>query len=169
MALGVISVMMASVSTYFVSSIKVGRSQSHVQEATRLAQAGMEQARGYGGAALLAGRAQCGSCLNLNGYDGGYLSNTVRWDAPGTGSPTVPYDSTPETFVIGGVTYYRYWFVGKCWQPAAGGTCVATAQTVPMVRLVVGVVWLETGCTATLCVRASSALLSADPADPAFP
>jgi prepilin-type N-terminal cleavage/methylation domain-containing protein len=168
-ALAVISTMMASLSTYFVSSIKASRDQVHIQAAVRLAQAGMEQARGFGGATLLANRKQCGTCMNVTGYDMGYLSGTLRWDAEVTGAtPAVPYDDQPETIVQNGITYYRYWFVGKCWQQATGGLCTTTTAEVPMVRLVVGVVWFEAACPATLCVRASTALFSADPADPVF-
>ena len=169
--LGLISTLMAGLGAFFTSSIQASRSQSRLQAATRLAQAGMEQARGFGGATLLSGRAQCGSCVNLNGYDAGYLSGTVRWDAKVTGAtPTVPYDDQPQTVPVGGVTYYRYWFVGKCWQAATGGLCTTTSTLpVAMVRLVVGVIWLDSSCAYSLCVQAATALFSADPADPVFP
>ena len=106
-ALALISTMMAALGTYFVSSMRTSRYQAQVQTATRLAQTGMEQARGFGGPALLVGRAQCGTCLNVSGYDSlGYLSNTVRWDAKVTGvTPTVPLTDFPETFTVGNVVY----------------------------------------------------------------
>jgi type II secretory pathway pseudopilin PulG len=169
--LGLISTLMAALGAFFTASMQAGRGQSQIQAATRLAQAGMERARGYGGAGLLAGRAQCGSCMNVSGYDGGYLSDTVRWDAKVTGAtPTVPYDDQPETFTVNGVTYYRYWFVGKCWQAASGGLCNTTSTLpVAMVRLVVGVAWPDSRCANSLCVRAATALFSADPADQVFP
>jgi prepilin-type N-terminal cleavage/methylation domain-containing protein len=169
--LGLISTLMAALGAFFTSSMQADRGQSQIQAATRLAQAGMEQARGYGGAALLSGRAQCGSCLDASAYDGGYLSDTVRWDAKVTGAtPTVPYDDQPQTFTVNGLTYYRYWFVGKCWQAATGGLCTTTSTLpVAMVRLVVGVVWADSRCASSLCVRAATALFSADPADQVFP
>jgi prepilin-type N-terminal cleavage/methylation domain-containing protein len=169
-ALAVISILMASLSAYFVTSIKASREQMHIQAAVRLAQAGMEQARGFGGATLLYNRRQCGGCMNVAGYDMGYLSNTLRWDAKVTGAtPAVPYDDQPQTITQNGITYYRYWFVGKCWQATTGGLCTTTVAPVAMVRLVVGVIWFESSCPATICVRASTALFSADPADPVFP
>jgi prepilin-type N-terminal cleavage/methylation domain-containing protein len=169
--LGLISTLMAALGAFFTSSMQAGRGQSQIQAATRLAEAGMEQARGYGGAALLFGRAQCGTCLNVSGYDAGYLSDTVRWDAKVAGAtPTVRYDDQPETFTVNGVTYYRYWFVGKCWQAATGGLCTTTSTLpVAMVRLVVGVIWAGSHCANSLCVQAATALFSADPADPVFP
>ena len=109
--------------------------------------------------------------MNLNGYDGGYLTNTVRWDAKVSGATrTVPYDDQPQVLPMNGVTYYRYWFVGTCWQAAAGGLCTTTSTLpVAMVRLVVGVVWLDASCPSSLCVQAATGLFSADPADPVFP
>lgn len=169
--LGLISTLMAALGAFFTSSMQAGRNQSHIQAATRLAEAGMEQARGFGGATLLSGRAQCGTCMNVNGYDGGNLSGTVRWDAKVTGAtPAVPYDDQPQTLTVNGVTYYRYWFVGKCWQAATGGSCTTT-NTLPvaMVRLVVGVIWQDVTCANSLCIRAATALFTADPADPVFP
>jgi hypothetical protein len=168
--LALITTLMASLSTYFVSSMRVSRTEAQAQAAIRIAQAGMEQARGYGGPTLLFGRAQCGSCLNVSGYDRGYLSNTTRWDARVSGvTPAVPLPDDPEESVVNGITYYRYYFVGKCWQAAAGGVC-STNSTLPiqMVRLVVGVVWIDSACTYMLCIRATSALFSADPTEPVF-
>ena len=54
--LGLISTLMAALGTFFTASMRTSRSQSELQAATRLAQAGMEQARGFGGATLLVGR-----------------------------------------------------------------------------------------------------------------
>ena len=170
-ALGLISVMMASLTTYFVSSLRTGRYQAQVQTAARLAQSGMEQARGFGGPALLVGRKQCGTCLNVAGFDTlGYLNSTTRWDAKVTGvTPTVPHNDIAETVTVGSVVYSRYWFVGKCWQAFSGGACgTNTTLPVAMVRLVVGVAWTGPDCRYTICIRASTSLFSANPADPVF-
>ncbi|MFI7544980.1 prepilin-type N-terminal cleavage/methylation domain-containing protein [Actinoplanes sp. NPDC049599] len=171
-ALALISTMMASLSTYFVSSMRTSRYQAQVQTATRLAQSGMEQARGFGGPALLVGRAQCGTCLNVSGFDTlGYLTSTTRWDAKVTGvAPTVPLNDVAETFTVGSVVYQRYWFVGRCWQALTGGAC-GTTSTLPvaMVRLVVGVAWSGPDCRYRICIRAASSLFSASAADPVFP
>jgi type II secretory pathway pseudopilin PulG len=170
-ALALISVMMAALGTYFVSSMRTSRYQAQVQTATRLAQSGMEQARGFGGPALLVGRKQCGTCLNVSGFDTlGYLSSTVRWDAKVTGvAPTVPLNDAAEPVTVGNVVYSRYWFVGKCWQALAGGACGTTATLpVAMVRLVVGVAWTGPDCRYAICVRASTSLFSASAADPVF-
>jgi len=170
-ALALISLMMAALGTYFVSSMRTSRYQAQVQTATRLAQSGMEQARGFGGPALLVGRKQCGTCVNVSGFDTlGYLSSTTRWDAKVAGvDPTVPLPDVAESFTVGTVVYYRYWFVGRCWQALAGGVC-GTSATLPvaMVRLVVGVAWFGPECRYTICVRASSSLFSANAADPVF-
>jgi hypothetical protein len=74
-----------------------------------------------------------------------------------------------ESFTVGNVVYYRYWFVGRCWQALAGGVC-GTNATLPvaMVRLVVGVAWFGPECRYTVCVRGSSSLFSANATDPVF-
>ncbi|AGL15037.1 type II secretion system protein [Actinoplanes sp. N902-109] len=171
-ALGLISVVMAAVGTFFVSSLRSSRYQAQIQTATRLAQAGMESARGYGGPTLLVGRDRCGSCLDLAALDQfGYLRDTVRWDAPVAGTPpTVPVpDTTSAASVVNGVSYYRYYLVGRCWQAAGGGICDTDAsRPVPMVRLVIAVTWSSASCSAAMCIRASTSLFSAEPADPVF-
>jgi type II secretory pathway pseudopilin PulG len=172
-ALAVITTLMAALGTYFVSSQRVSRKEAQVQAATRIAQAGMEYARGFGGPTLLAGRQQCGNCDNLAPYDvWGYLSNTLRWDAPVTGvTPTLPLPrfADAEQVRLNNVTYYRFYFVGRCWQAATGGLCgTNTTLPVPMVRLNVGVMWSEAKCPAGMCIRVASALFSADPSDPVY-
>ena len=171
-ALALVSMMMASLGTYFVSSLRTSRYQAQVQTATRLAQSGMEEARGFGGPALLVGRRQCGACTNVSGFDTlGYLSSTTRWDAAVTGvKPTVPLPDFPTTYTVGNVVYYRYWFVGRCWQALAGGPCgTSAALPVAMVRVVVGVAWFGPDCRYKICIRGSSSLFNANTADPVFP
>jgi prepilin-type N-terminal cleavage/methylation domain-containing protein len=169
-ALAVITTMMAALGTQFVTTQQVGRHESHLQAATRLAQEGMERARGYGGPTLLIGRAACGTCASASGYDGGYLASTVRWDAGvANAPPTIPTPDTPETLQVNNVAYDRYWFVGRCWQPTAGGSCTTTTAPAAMVRLVVSVAWTESGCPGMRCVWAATALFAADSLDPVFP
>jgi prepilin-type N-terminal cleavage/methylation domain-containing protein len=169
-ALALITTVMGTLGSLFITSQQVSRHQSHLQAAVRLVEEGLERARGYGGPTLLMGRASCGTCFNASGYDAGYLTNTVRWDAPVTNAtPAVPISDTPETLPLNNVTYSRYWFVGKCWQPAAGGPCTTTVAPVAMVRVVVSVVWTESGCSGARCVWAGTALFAADALDPVFP
>ena len=170
-ALGLITVVIASLGVYFSNSIATSRYQSQLQAAARVATAGMERARGFGGPALLAGRAQCGTCADVSSFAGPYLAGTVRWDAPVTGATvTVPYSSLPESVTVDGITYQRYWVVGKCWLPAAGGACSTDSTLpIPMVRLVVAVVWSDRSCAAGQCVRAATELFSGIATEPVFP
>jgi len=170
-ALGLISVITASLGVFFSNSIATSRHQTQLQAASRIAGAGMERARGLGGPALLAGRAQCGTCASVSSLAGTYLAGTERWDAPVTAATaTVPYTNQPESVTVDGIAYQRYWLVGKCWLAAAGGTC-STNSTLPiaMVRLVVAVVWSDRSCAAGQCVRAATELFSAVAAEPVFP
>jgi hypothetical protein len=151
--------------------MRTSRYQAQVQTAARLAQSGMEQARGFGGPALLIGRKQCGTCADVSAFDTlGYLGGTTRWDAEVAGvTPTVPHSDAPELITLGNVGYSRFWFVGKCWQAPAGGGCGTDAsQPVAMIRLVVGVTWSGPDCRFTVCTRAASALFSANVTDPVF-
>jgi prepilin-type N-terminal cleavage/methylation domain-containing protein len=171
-ALALISTMMAALGTYFISSTKTSRYQSQIQAATRIAQTGMEAARGYGGPTLLVGRGPCGSCVAVTGYGNAanYFANTIRYDAAVNGvTPTLPLPNTAETVVAGGITYYRYYFVGRCWQDITGGLCGATSTLpVAMVRMTIGVLWTAAECPNSMCVRGATSLFSANPADPVF-
>jgi prepilin-type N-terminal cleavage/methylation domain-containing protein len=170
-AIAVISVLMASLGTYFVSSMKVSRIQAQIQAAARIAQGGMELARGFGGPTLLVGRAACGSCIDVTAYDtDGYLKKTQPWNAAVSGvTPAVPIPhDLGDPVAVNGITYYRYYFVGLCWQPEGGGPCTEIANKVKMVRLVVGVTWTEAGCRYAMCIQVATALFSADPTDPLY-
>lgn len=170
-ALGLMTAVIASLGVFFSSSIGTSRYQSQTQAATRIAEGGMERARGLGGAALLAGRAQCGTCADVSSFAGNYLADSVRWDAPITAATTgVPYADQPDAITVDGTTFQRYWLVGKCWQAATGGTCSTnSALAVPMVRMVVAVTWSDPTCAAGQCVRAAIGLFSNVPVEPVFP
>ena len=170
-ALGLITAIVASLGVFFSTSIGRSRDQSQTQAATRLAEEGMERGRGLGGAALLAGRVQCGTCPDVSSFAGSYLADTVRWDARVTAATTaVPYADQPDPITVDGTTFQRYWLVGKCWQAAAGGICSTdSALAVPMVRLVVAVTWNDPTCVGGQCVRAAIGLFSNVPVEPVFP
>jgi len=172
-ALALITTLMASLGTYFVSSMRVSRNQAQIQTAVRLAQAGMEAARGYGGPTLLAGRAACtaATCTDYSAYDTqGYLRDMVRWDAPGSGTPTVPLprDIGEAIPPVNGIAYLRYYFVGKCWQASDGGDCDKDSATGPILlyRVIVAVTWPDAQCPGGTCAYATATLISASPTDP---
>lgn len=170
-ALALITMMMASLGTYYVGSMKTSRYQAQIQAATRIAQVAMEAGRGYGGPTLLVGRAQCtgSNCYSLPAAYAILVADQVRFDGAVTGvTPTVPLPAVPELVILNSVKYQRYTFVGKCWQVAAGGLCGATVAPVAMVRLLIGVTWSAPECPGNFCVRTASALFSADPSDPVF-
>ena len=102
------------------------------------------------------------------------ITNMVRFDAVVSGvTPSLPIPAgSGETISLNNVEYYRYYFVGKCWQPEIGGLCGSTstpaASMVPMVKLVVGVIWTESSCPYAMCIRATTGLFSNDPNDPVF-
>ena len=168
-ALALITTIMGSVGAYFVNGIKTSRKQAQIQAAERLIQTSMEQARGYGGPTLLVGRVACGSCASVAAYDGGLLSNTVRWDAPtSAATPTVPLPNVGELVQLNGINYFRYWLVGKCGINTDGSCGADLTRPVVMVRLVIGLTWTEPSCAGGFCIRAGTALFSSSPIDPVF-
>jgi hypothetical protein len=77
--------------------------------------------------------------------------------------------TTARSSVVRGLTYRTSWYIGSCWQPAAGGLCdqTAAAGDVPMFRVVVAVIWSDAACPNSTCTYADAALIS-NAADPIF-
>jgi len=185
-ALGIITMVMTSLTVFMVDSRRSGRYSSLRDTAVQVAVEGMEKARGVRGSALLGGRAQCaGTCPAV--VDSAVTdllgASTVRWDAPATGSTmTVPTPGTqadgttvsrptdPEVVQLDGVSFRRYYYVGACWQnrltgSASGVTCGSATAPAQLARLVVAVAWTGRECPAQ-CVYAEAGLFSTAVTDP---
>jgi hypothetical protein len=140
-----------------------------------LAQDGLERARSLKGPALLSGRATCGAACPDAAATGAaaYLNETQRWDGPAAGgsaeSLPTPDNAAATTATLNEITYRRYWYVGKCWQPASGGSCGSdSSEPVALVRVVVAVTWPGRECAPSVCWYVTSALFSGDLTDPVF-
>jgi len=185
-ALGIITLVMTSLTVFMVNSRRSGHYSSLRDTAVQVAVEGMEKARGVRGSALLGGRAQCaGSCPAVAGSAVTDLlgPGTTRWDAPATGStmtvpaPGVQADGTtvsrptdPEVVLLDGVPFRRYYYLGTCWQnrvqtSTTGVDCGSGTSTAQLARLVVAVVWTGPAC-ATQCVYAEAGLFSIAVTDP---
>ncbi|GAB2607964.1 hypothetical protein Aab01nite_61690 [Paractinoplanes abujensis] len=184
--LGIITVVMTSLTVFVVGARKVARYGAQRNTAARLVVDGMEKARGMRGSALLGGRQQClTSCADVVSAQAGDLLGTsiTRWDAAGPGTLAIPQagpqpdgsvvstPADPEVVQLDGVPFRRYYYLGACWQPpvgngVAGLTCGAATTAAPLVRLVVAVTWRDPQCTAGTCSTAEAALFSTAIVDP---
>jgi type II secretory pathway pseudopilin PulG len=172
-SLAVITTIMAAVGSFFISSTRLTHRQGLEQGAAQLARDGLETARGLKGPALLEGRAECVTTCPDAAATGAeaYLTETERWDLASDdgATPILPRPDTPTQIVLGGTTYSRHWYIGRCWQAVTGGPCQAdSTKPVPLVRVVVAVTWPGADCASTVCSHVTSELFSANPKDPVF-
>jgi len=185
-SLGIIAVMMASLTVFMINSRRVGHYAALRDAAVQLAVDGLEKAHGARGSALLSGRQQCtASCAAVASAQVDALlgTGTARWDATGPGTLTVPQPGAqpdgstvsspgdPEVVQLDGVAYRRYYHLGACWQPTATGAatslaCGAATATTPLARLVVAVVWSDSRCAGGACAYCEAALFSIATTDP---
>jgi prepilin-type N-terminal cleavage/methylation domain-containing protein len=171
-SMALISTLMVALTSFFLTGTRLTHRQGVQQAAVQLAQDGLEQARSLKGPALLSGRASCDSaCPDATATGAAaYLNGTERWDnSRGGATPSLPTPGNATTKTLNGITYQRYWYVGKCWQPADSVSCGSDSnQPVALVRVVVAVAWTGRECAPRLCSYVTSALFSGDLTDPVF-
>jgi prepilin-type N-terminal cleavage/methylation domain-containing protein len=191
-SVAIIGMVMASVTAFFVSSIRMTHRQGLQQAAAQLMIDGIERARTYRGPALVEGRQACsvagGSPCPATVATGasGYLTapavnSAARMDKPAGTPPSLPVPvaplaqgvpvpaGDPRYVQLDGITYTRNWYIETCRQPATGGACDQTAaHPVLFYRVVVAVTWNDRACPAGLCTEATSTLVSVATAEPLF-
>jgi len=166
-----ISMVLTSLTAYFVAAMRGTRLQGGQQTAVQLAAEAVEQARRLEPAALLTGRDQQSVTTQWTAPVAGVdLSGTQKaYDgsaASGAGaSATLP--TTYRAVTLDGVSYRQYWYVGGCWQPKGGGACTATSGYAAMYRVIVAVTWPDAGCPGD-CHYVTSTLVSSKFPDPLF-
>jgi prepilin-type N-terminal cleavage/methylation domain-containing protein len=168
----VISIVMAALAAFFVSSMRLTRMQGDRQTAIQLAADAMERAHKLEPAALPSGRDEVSVGTQwAHPVDGVDLSGMQQVSDPsaaiGAGA-SAPLRTTYEAVTLGAITYRRYWYLGTCWQPKDGGACSAAAGYAEMYRLVVAVTWTDNTCAEAGCRYVTSTLISAKFPDPLF-
>lgn len=147
------TITVTAVTTFFVGSISASRHLGSKQAAIQAAQDALEQMRSLKPWTILTGRVDCASatCEVPVSAAVPYLTGTDRW-GNATSAAALPAAPSPATVTVNGVGYTRQWYVGKCWQPATGGTCDATNATgdLEYLRAVVAVTWSDQTCLHTL-------------------
>lgn len=173
-SLAIVSVVMTSLTSFFVATTRVTRQQNDAEVAAQVATAAMTRVRSVKGSSLLYGRDATTShqqWLNpVAGVAAHLADSTEAWDATAAtgGGPLAPLPTTPQPMTAGGLTFQQSWYVGSCWQ-AANGPCDTSNSLgdVPLLRVVVAVTWPGAGCPAGTCSYVRSTLAS--PAgDPVF-
>ncbi len=185
-SLGLITVVMTSLSVFMINSREAGRYASLRNTAVQLTVEGMEKARAVRGSALLSGRAQCaGSCAAVVAARVTTLlgAGITRWDAAATGTLTLPQagvqpdgsvvasPADPEVVQLDGRAFRRYYYLGACWQTAvlasaADISCGSGTAAASLVRLVVAVTWADEQCAGGTCTYAEAALFGTAVTDP---
>jgi prepilin-type N-terminal cleavage/methylation domain-containing protein len=190
-SVAIIGMVMASVTAFFVSSMRVTQLQSEQQTAARLILDGVELARSLKGPALISGREACsdGACVSAADTGAASLltspstSSTARMDSV-AGTPKLPVPVLPTTtdyteaqiianpttlFQLDDIQYQRNFYLETCRQAANGGACNQTAANpVLYFRVVVSVTWRSNQCAANVCSEATATLVSSNTSDPTF-
>lgn len=175
-AITVIGVVMTALTSFFVTSLAATSRQRGTQVAIQLAGDGIERVRALKGSSVLAGRDHASSTRQWQDAVTGvlpYLTGMQQvWDPAAAtdagGSAALP--TTPRSITINQVPYDVHWYVGRCWQPAAGGDC-GTAQSagyVGFLRVVSAVTWPENRCTDGTCSFVTSTVVSDASYEPVF-
>jgi prepilin-type N-terminal cleavage/methylation domain-containing protein len=170
-ALAVMGIITAAVTTFFIRTITVINYERGKQVAIQLTDDAIERARALKGSAILAGRDHSSVHDQFTVPKASSLlgSQQLVWDTTallGAGA-TAALPTAPRTVTVNGVAYKQYWYVGACWQPRAGGACDVTPDAVAYFRVVVAVTWVDKACTGD-CSFVASTLVSNAAQDPVF-
>lgn len=175
-SIGVVSVVMAALTMFFVSVLTSMNQQRGKQTAVRLADDGIERVRAVKASEVLSGRDRSTTAEQWAApatVVAPYLTDLQQaWDSkaayPSGRTATLPTVAEPIT--IDGVAYQRHWYVGRCWQPVGGGACgpTETAGGVPLLRVITAVTWPDNHCTASVCGYVTSTLVSDASTEPIF-
>jgi type II secretory pathway pseudopilin PulG len=176
-AIVLVGVVMASISAFLITSVSVTSQQSGIKGAIQVSDDATELVRSLKGSALLTGRDSSSvdtqwSAGQADPVISPYLSNMAKSSdstaASGSGA-TAPLPTAAITKTINGVAFAQHWYVGRCWQPDAGGDCVNDPTgDVPFFRVVVVVKWSEKHCPNAACSYVTTTLVSSAARDPLF-
>ncbi len=171
-----IGIVMTAMTSFFVTTVSVISRQTSAQVAAQLADDGLERVRALKGSAVATGRDKTSSDSQWASPVVGvapYLADMREaWDTAATapGGASAPLPTTAKAVTVNGLSYGQNWYVGRCWQPLAGGGCGATPASgdVEFFRVVVAVTWPARQCASSVCSYVTSTLVSSTPTDPLF-
>jgi len=167
----VMTLVMTALSTFFVKTMTFMSKERDRQAAVQLATHATEQVRALRGSAIDDGRVKGKTTSTVYGVAANLADADIeQWNVAASGV-TPSLATTPVAGpTINKITYYQHWFVGKCWQQAAGGDCTSTRTTndVEYVRVVVAVTWPAATCASAGCSYVTSTLVSNAASEPTF-
>ena len=178
-AIAVVSVVMLSLTSFFVVSTRIDSEQGDRLAGIQAADDAMERARGLQAGAILTGRdftssAEQWTASAITAVQSLLNTTTMAYDssaAAGSGA-TAALPTTYRSVVLNGTQFRQYWYVGTC-QRATGAAadCLATALTsgyTPFYRMIVAVTWPGRSCASNLCSYVTSSLIGSDTDEPIF-
>jgi prepilin-type N-terminal cleavage/methylation domain-containing protein len=175
-AIMLVGMVMTALTAFFVSTVSVVSQQGGTQIAAQLADDGVERVHAIRGSAVANGRDKTSSDSQWASpvpRVAPYLADMQEtWDAAATfpAGASAPLPTTARPITVNGISYGQNWYVGKCWQPPAGGDCGATATSgyVEFFRVVVAVTWSARQCGSSACSYVTSTVVSNAASDPYF-
>jgi hypothetical protein len=170
-AIAVVSVVMLSLSAFFVNSIRIDNEAGDRQSAIQAADDAMERVRALAPGAVRTGRdlisstqqwsAPIAAVANL--LDPTALTMDYDPDAATGAGATAALPTTYRTLTLNGIMFRQYWYIGTCERPSTGGACVAvspTAVSTKFLRVIVGVTWPGRSCRGSICAYVTSSLIA---------
>ncbi|WP_164842341.1 putative Ig domain-containing protein [Actinoplanes solisilvae] len=171
-AIAIISIVMLSLASFYVVSLRVIHLQGDRQAAIQAAGDAMERTRALQVNAMLTGRDQASSLDQWTNPVPGVaslLTDTMEFDesaATGAGA-TAALPTTFRNLVLNGIEYRQRWYIGSC-NRADDGTCTTSATGAPFYRVIVAVTWTDKYCDGDACSYVTSALISKNTEEPLF-
>jgi prepilin-type N-terminal cleavage/methylation domain-containing protein len=172
-AIGLISTVMAAVTTFMVESLRATDQQRVMQTAIQVADTEVEHVRNIDPASLPTGRVAGLVDTTVSGQIPGltgHLGDMEQLNVPLAGV-TAPLSLTPATVPVNKVTFTTYRFLGRCWQPAEGDDCAGppgVSGSLVFLRVVVAVTWRANACGNRPCAYITSTLINTISGDPQF-
>lgn len=172
-AIGLISTVMAAVTTFMIDSLRATDQQRLKQTAIQVADGAIEMVRNIDPGSLVTGRVAGLVDTTVSGQIpglAGHLGDMEQLNVAVTGV-AAPLPTGPETVTVNKVPYKRHWFLGRCWQPAGGGVCAGppgVSGSLLFYRVVVAVTWAARACRDRPCSYVTSTLINTFTVDPQF-
>ncbi|MBU2669055.1 prepilin-type N-terminal cleavage/methylation domain-containing protein [Actinoplanes bogorensis] len=171
-SVSIISVVMLSLSSFFVISMRIIHQQGDRQAAIQAAGDAMERVRALQVSAMLTGRDKSSSLAQWNdpvtGVSG-LLTDTMEFDesAPAGSGATAALPTTARSLRLSGIEYRQNWYIGSCTRNT-DGSCSASGTGPAFYRVIVAVTWTDKYCRDDACSYVTSELIARNTEEPLF-
>ncbi|MEU4428710.1 prepilin-type N-terminal cleavage/methylation domain-containing protein [Actinoplanes sp. NPDC024001] len=173
-AIALITVVLTSMSVFYVRSLALGEHWAGREDAVRVATTGLEEAAALGTEVLTGrSRAAVDAQERVPGVEQYLEGGEQAADKNAAAGAKAKLVTTGEAVTLNGITYTKHWYVQWCWRSAAAsGTCAVgnagRPDAVAFLRVVVAVRWADRECANRLCAYFLATLVGTG-ADPIFP